>query len=332
MHPQTDRKLSQNELYDRMKKIITCFLAVFLIVVAATLIGASFYMLDYALAPEENRTDTASCYRHLFNAYPETRPWVDSLRSIQALQDTSMIMPPQSRRLHALFVRNGSRKTALILHGWRGCSVNILFLARIYEQELGYNVVIPDFHAHGFSDGDMIRMGWLDRKDMMQWVSLFQSDTMVVHGISMGGATAMMMSAETYPEGIKDLRFIDDCGYTSVWDEFAGELSKQFGLPEFPLMYTACLLCKLRDGWSFGEASALEAVSLSPYPMLFIHGDRDTFVPTEMVHRLYRAKPSEKVLWLTQDAEHAESYTKYKAEYIQQVRRFLSSPPDSLQR
>ena len=212
-------------------------MAVLLIAVAATLVGASFYMLDYALAPEENRTDTASCYRHLFDSYPETRSWVDSLRGIQALRDTFMMMPEDSRRLHALFVRNGSGKTALILHGWRGCSVNILFLARIYEQELGYNVVIPDYHAHGLSDGNMIRMGWLDRKDMMQWVNLFQTDTMAVHGISMGGATAMMMSAETYPEGITDLRFIDDCGYTSVWDELAGELRKQFGLPEFPLMY-----------------------------------------------------------------------------------------------
>ena len=166
---------------------------------------------------------------------------------------------------------------------------------------------------------------------MMQWINLFQTDTMAVHGISMGGATAMMMSAETYPEGVTDLRFIDDCGYTSVWDELAGELRKQFGLPEFPLMYAANLLSKLRDGWSFSEASALEVVSRSPYPMLFIHGDRDTFVPTEMVHRLYRAKPSSKVLWLTQDAEHAESYAKYKTDYIEHVRRFLSSPLDSLQ-
>lgn len=100
----------------------------------------------------------------------------------------------------------------------------------------------------------------------------------------------------TYPESIKDIRFIDDCGYTSVWDEFAGELKNQFGLPEFPLMYSTSLLCKLRYGWSFGEASAISEVSKSSYPMLFIHGGSDTFVPTEMVYRLYEAKPDRKIV------------------------------------
>ena len=31
----------------------------------------------------------------------------------------------------------------------------------------------------------------------------------------------------------------EDCGYTSVWDQFSKELKEQFGLPQFPLMYTA---------------------------------------------------------------------------------------------
>ena len=280
-------------------------------------------MLDYSLAPEENRADTAYYYRILFENYPETRPWVDSLRRAGALRDTFVIMPENGERHHALYVRNGSSKTALILHGWRDCSVEFLFLARLYEQELGYNVVLPDFHAHGLSEGDMIQMGWLDRKDMLHWLSVFQTDTMVIHGVSMGGATAMMMSGDTVPEGIKKVSFIDDCGYTSVWDEFSSELQNQFGLPQFPLMYATSLLCKLRYGWSFGEASALSQVAKSNYPMLFIHGSNDDFVPTEMVHRLFEAKPSAKALWIAEDARHAESYVKHKDEYLNRISTFL---------
>ena len=187
-------------------------------------------------------------------------------------------------------------------------------------------MVIPDLHAHGLSDGDMIQMGWLDRKDAFIWLTIFQADTMVVHGVSMGAATAMMMSAMEFPKAIKDIRFIEDCGYTSVWDEFAGELKNQFGLPEFPLMYSTSLLCKLRYGWNFGEASAIEEVSRSPYPMLFIHGSDDTFVPTEMVYRLYDAKASKKDLWITEGAEHAQSYAKHRDEYVKRVKMFLLMP------
>lgn len=306
-----------------MKKIIVWSLFGLLTVLIVATIGGGFYMLDYSLSPTQNRTDTAACYQRLFENYPETRPWADSLRQAEALKDTFVTMPTGERH-HALFVNRGSNRTALILHGWRNCSIDFLFLARLYEKELGYNVVVPDIHAHGFSDGDAIQMGWLDRKDMLEWLSLFSTDTMVVHGVSMGGATTMMMSAESMPKTIKDIRFVDDCGYTSVWDEFKGELKNQFGLPAFPLMYSASMLCKLCYGWSFGEASALNQIQNCPYPMLFIHGNSDTFVPTEMVHRLYAAKPSNKELWITEGAEHALSYKLYKDEYLQKIKDFCN--------
>ena len=280
-------------------------------------------MLDYSLSPDVNRKDTAFCYRELFINYPETRPWIDSLRRIGGLRDTFITMPTGERH-HALYIRNGGNKTALILHGWRDCAIDFLFLARLYEKKLGYNVVLPDLHAHGYSDGDMIQMGWLDRHDALHWLSVFKADTMAVHGVSMGAATTMMLSAATMPEGIKDIRFVEDCGYTSVWDEFAGELKNQFGLPEIPLMYTTSLLCKISNGWSFGEASAINQVKRCSYPMLFIHGSSDTFVPTDMVHRLYKAKATKKKLWIANDAKHAESYKKHKEEYVKQVKDFLN--------
>lgn len=294
-----------------------------LFVTAVLLIGASFYMLNFSLSPDPDREDTKPAYEKLYNEYPETRAWIDSLRSINALRDTFMVMPTGEKH-HALYINNGTQKTAIVLHGWRNSSVTFLFLAMIYDRELGgYNIVLPDIHAHGKSDGDMIRMGWLDRKDILCWIDAFKTDTMVVHGVSMGGATTMMTSGETMPEGIKDIRFIDDCGYTCVWDVFRWQLHEQFGLPAFPLMYTTSLLCKVLYGWSFEEASAIEAVKRCPYPMLFIHGDADTFVPTEMVYQLYAAKPSKKRLWISKDAIHAKAYKQHRQEYIKQVREFV---------
>lgn len=307
----------------KMRRVITWSLVIVATVAVIILTGASVFMLRYSLGPNPWRYDTEGSYRRLFEFYPETRPWVDSLRSINALRDTFVVMPTGERH-HALYVWRGSRKTALVLHGWRGSSVKFLFLARMYERDFGYNVVVPDFHAHGQSEGEAIGMGWPDRKDMLHWMQLFATDTMAVHGVSMGGATTMMMSAEKMPEGVKDVRFVDDCGYTSVWDEFSKEMRDRFGLPPFPLMYTGSLLCKLLYGWSFGEASALRQVERSPYPMLFIHGDEDTFVPTEMGRRLYEAKQNNKELWIVPGTAHALSYKNHTEEYKERVRAFLN--------
>jgi hypothetical protein len=267
--------------------------------------------------------DTDSCYRQQFDAYPESQEWVDSLRSIGALRDTFLIMPSGEKH-HGFFVDRGSTRTALVIHGWRDCAIKFFWLARIYEHELGYNVVMPEMHACGESEGEAIQMGWKDRLDVLQWMKTFQADTMVVHGVSMGAATTMMLSGEQMPDGIKDLHFVEDCGYTSVWNEFAGQLKEQFGLPAFPLMYSTSLLCKLRYGWSFGEASALEQVKRCHNPMLFIHGNTDTFVPSEMVYPLYEAKPGAKELWIAEGAEHALSYKEHKAEYIAKIKDFVT--------
>jgi fermentation-respiration switch protein FrsA (DUF1100 family) len=205
-----------------------------------------------------------------------------------------------------------------VVHGYTDNHICFLNLVRMYRDSLNYNVMVPDLHYHGLSEGRAVQMGWLDRLDVEKFITvahdIWPNDFMVVHGVSMGGATTMMVSGDETPEYVK--AFVDDCGYTSVWDEFEGELQKQFGLPAFPLLYTTSLLCKLRYGWSFDEASAINQVRQSPYPMLFIHGSNDDFVPTAMAYRLYDAKPSRKSLWIAPNAKHTEAYTKYKTEYL----------------
>ena len=305
-----------------MKKITVWFMIVVLAVLMGVLVGGGFYMLDFSLAPDPTRANTDSCYRQLFTDYPETREWMDSLRTHHALRDTMIVMPG-GYRLHTYYINRGSQRTAMVIHGWRDQAIKFFYLARMYERLLGYNVVMPDLYASGMSDGEALRMGWLDRLDVLQLLDVFKTDTVVVHGVSMGAATTMMMSGEEMPEDIRDLRFVADCGYTSVWDEFAGELKNQFGLPAFPLMYTTSWICQLRYGWNFTEASALRQVAKCQYPMFFIHGDADDFVPTYMVHQLYDAKSAPKELWITKGTDHAHSYKNHRTEYVARVRRFL---------
>lgn len=300
-----------------------------LVALLLALTGGSLYMLDFALASLDDRDDVDEMYEMLYSRVPDIEPWADSLRSHQLLRDTFMTMA-NGERHHAIYLRCDSAcgRTAIIVHGYHDFAVKFLFLARLYHDHLGYNVLMPDLHGHGLSEGDEVQMGWLDRLDVMQWADAAERmfrDTMpsqmVVHGVSMGAATTMCLSGEELPPYIKC--FVEDCGYTSVWDEFEGQLSELFSLPAFPLMYTTSALCKALHGWSFGEASPLDQVARCSLPMLFIHGSNDTFVPTEMVYRLYAAKPQPKAIWIARGSEHAQSYINYPTEYTHQVAAFV---------
>ena len=304
------------------KRIIS--LTVIVLLVLAIIIGGSFYMLSYSLTPKENcGKDIPDSYAEQFEKYPFIKGWCDSLKQVKALKDT-FIYAPDGTRLHAMFTASrGTRKTAVIIHGYTVSSVRMLMIGYLYHHDLGYNILLPDLRDHGLSEGKRIQMGWKDRTDVMQWIKIApkiygDSIEVAVHGISMGAATTMMVSGEKQPSYVKC--FIEDCGYTSVWDQFAKELKGQFHLPAFPLMYAASFINKTLYGWSFQEASSLKQVEKCKLPMFFIHGDADTYVPTWMVYVLYKAKNGDKQLWVVPGATHAMSYHNYPKEYTAKVK------------
>ncbi|CAH0344205.1 alpha/beta hydrolase [Bacillus sp. CECT 9360] len=88
-------------------------------------------------------------------------------------------------------------------------------------------------------------------------------------------------------------------------------------------MQSTSLLTKIRAGYSFEEASALKQAGKADKPILFIHGEADTFVPVEMVHRLYKETKSEKELFLVANAEHGNAYDTNQEGYEKTVTEFL---------
>ncbi len=308
-------------------KTLFTYTAIVFAILAGSIIAGSFYLLDFSLKPQNRGKDIEGSYQYMYSQYPYLKPWVDSLKQANALKDT-FIHAKDGMMLHAFHAKAArpTGKTAVIIHGYTDNAIRMFMIGYLYHKELGYNILLPDLRNTGLSQGGYIQMGWHDRLDVLQWLNVANAlygDTarIVVHGISMGAATTMMVSGEPQPASVRC--YVEDCGYTSVWDEFAHQLKESFSLPPFPLMHATNALCKIRYGWSFREASALKQVAKCRKPMLFIHGETDTFVPTWMVHELYRAKPEPKELWIAPTSVHAMSYKDNPSEYTETVKNFV---------
>lgn len=270
-----------------MKKGWKIALAALAVVVALAAVGLLFvgnYLFHYALDPQAGGMLNVEDVDDL-------KLEGDSAWFAENSQDR-WLTSHDGLKLHGLYLpREDSHKYAVICHGYGSIpQYGGRFAAEFYE--MGYHVLAPAARAHERSEGEYASMGWLERRDIVAWVdTLVEQDPqagIVLFGVSMGGATVMMTAGEAdLSPHVKCV--IEDCGYSSVWDEFAGQLKEMFGLPTFPVLDAASLVTQARAGWSFQEASAVEQLKKTKLPMLFIHGEEDTFVPYAMLDVVYEA-------------------------------------------
>ena len=308
-----------------MKKVIRIVAVVLPILIVAVVV-CSYFLLNHALLTHKGAAKLANTDSYLQKNYPVVAQWKDSLQRVGALRDT-FIVADDGPRLHAYYVRAASptNHTAVVVHGYTDNALYWLPIGYMYSHDLGYNILLPDLRFAGQSEGTHIQMGWFDRLDVLRWIgvadNMFGNDLqIVVHGISMGAATTMMLSGEKTPATVRC--FVEDCGYSSVWDEFEKELHVMH-LPSFPLLNCASAMCSLRYGWSFSEASSVNQLKKCRKPMLFIHGDNDTYVPFSMLQKVYDAKPAPKEMWVAHGSEHALAYHDHTAEYTKVVATFV---------
>ena len=231
-------------------------------------------------------------------------------------------------RLHASYfpADQPAARTAILAHGYNSVGVHCGGLARFYHAA-GWNVLMPDNRGHGNSEGNYVGFGWPDRLDYLGWIQHIldrqgQDAQIVLHGVSMGGATVLMISGEALPDAVKAV--ISDSAYTSAADILSYQMKRLFKLPPFPLVQMISLVCRIRAGYFFEEASALNQVRKTRLPVLLIHGEADTFVPAEMSRQLYAACPGERELFLVPGAGHALPLYIDPAGYTRTVGAFLS--------
>ena len=299
-------------------------------VLTGTLIISSLYFYNLAIArgpkeflsrsPDLQRGTSGENSISLERTFSPTT-WLDSQNPARW-----EIQSDDGLKLVGLFIpaSTPTNRTVICAHGYTSQSRHMAQFARFFHEKLGFNVLLPTL-GHGKAR-HYIGFGWHERKDYLLWIQRITEEVgedsqIVLFGISMGGATVMMVSGEDLPPQVKAI--IEDCGYTSVDAQLSYQLSRMYHLPSFPLLNTTSLVTKLKAGYSFSEASALEQIKKNKLPILFIHGAEDWFVPVSMVYELYEACPSEKELYIVEGAGHGAAYGQNPEEYERRVADFL---------
>lgn len=253
----------------------------------------------------------------------ETEEWVETAERTKIQTET-----PDGYRLTAVeFPADDpdSERWVLLLHGYTGWKEEMYQFACWYHGQ-GYSVLVPDLRCQGESEGDFIGMGWTDHYDCTLWIDHILEQCpeadIVLHGQSMGAATALIMAGDPAVSGhIKAV--VSDSAYTEAYEMFGDKIKEWFHLPAGPFVDSACVMLRLRGGYNLKDASPLRAVASSDIPTLFIHGREDRMIDVGMSYELYDAAACEKEIFIVEGAGHAQAQDKDPEEYYGKIKKFL---------
>ena len=280
---------------------------------AAVFTGTGLAELCYAGAPERHTGELTgqalrgTTYAHFSDAVLAGAGWI-------ARQETTplRVMSYDGKWLTAEFLPcEDAVGTILLFHGYRSCA---LYDFAAYAQFLhgqGYDLLFCTQRAHGASGGQFITFGARERYDVLSWVTYLSQMLGVDHpmylmGVSMGATSVLLASCFDFPANVRGI--IADCGFTSP-DAILRHVARQRfpKLPAGAALFPMRVLAPVLAGYRLAGCSTPEALRTANCPVLFIHGEADTFVPCRMSEEGYLACRTEKELLRIPGARHAQS-------------------------
>ncbi len=195
----------------------------------------------------------------------------------------------------------------------------------------GYGVLLFDMRNHGDSDSDKTTLGYLEVQDVQAAVDFLleradvDHDRIAVVGHSMGAATAIRSGAR-----IPALQaVVAISGFASLEDNIAEGVRRLAGLPPFPFAPLVVWFATNEAGMDLSAVRPVDDIAtISPRPILLIHGDQDELVGVQNSQRLYDSAGEPKMLHIVEGGLHSDFVTPLSPEVATVIVDFLN---DALQ-
>ena len=216
----------------------------------------------------------------------------------------------------------------IMMHGYHGNLERDLSGGIFRALSIGHSVLVYNHRGSGDSDGHTLTFGINESRDCRRWIDFVLTEInpdakIILSGVSMGAATAMITSGyDDLPENIVGI--VADCGYTSA-EAIIKKVMRDMKLPPNILYPFVRLGGRIFGGFNIDEFSPIEQVKRSRIPTIFVHGDKDSFVPIDMSRENYEASSAtKKELYIVEGAAHGLAYVVAGDGYLDKLEEFFS--------
>jgi fermentation-respiration switch protein FrsA (DUF1100 family) len=187
-----------------------------------------------------------------------------------------------------------------------------------------YHLLLFDLRGHGQSEGSEITYGYREALDVQAAVdyllALPEIKQVGALGTSLGGAVVVRAAAVD-----SRLRaIVIESSFSSLTEAVEEAFEDRSIFPKWPFAPLLVALAEQRVGLKVSQVdSARDLATLSPRPVLIIHGAADSLFPPDHALKMYGAAKDPKTLWLIEGLGHENPISDHEAEYRERVLTFF---------
>ena len=284
-----------------MGKFLRAFLIIIIALLAVVLCAGGFFFSQKIMYPPQPEKLQCSADHFVFCNDPQKDLGLE-------FEDVSFLSQ-EKYTLRGWFIpRKGSKKVVITVHGF---GVNRYEGARWFRalHDGGFNILAFDLRNSGLSTSAVTTMGFYERYDVIAAVDFVEK----IKGMkSIGVFGASMGSSSSIPAMEMDKRIragVFEASPANVRDIFGDIITRDFGLPRFPMLQIACLFFEIRAGVDMDKLNSEDIIGkISPRPVFLIHCKKDNFVDYYHGRRMFEAAKEPKQTWAAECDVHAEAW------------------------
>ncbi|MCL2655098.1 MAG: alpha/beta hydrolase [Coriobacteriia bacterium] len=231
--------------------------------------------------------------------------------------------------LYGQYINLGFDKCAILLQGRTESLLYSYYFADVYAKN-GFNILVIDVRAHGLSDGSYQTGGIKESDDLVLWIKLIHEkyglSNFTLHGVCVGGATAIYAAVKLKAEGIDYVKSIVTDGLYQSYYEMFRQNFKMRKKPVFPMLHLVFLLAFILAKVRLFRETPQKYMESMDLPILFIWSIQDIFCDRAKCEELFEACASKrKEVRFFPEGRHSQVRSSQEADYDSAIAEFLQA-------
>ena len=225
--------------------------------------------------------------------------------------------------LEAWYVPHANAKGLILMfHGYAACKAGLLPEGKALH-ELGYAILLVDFHGSGGSGGSDTSVGFDEATDVAAAVayarSRWQYRRLLLYGQSMGSAAILRAFAA---HGVKADAIMLECPFDRLLSTVENRFTAM-GLPCFPLARLLAFWGGVQRGFPAFAHNPVDYAEHVQCPVLLLHGRDDPRVSEAQARRIFERFAGAKHLELFDGVGHGSLFAARPDQWTRSVIEFL---------